>query len=366
MNEKGILLVTSEFPPLPGGIGNHAYNLAVQLHNNSFNVEVIADQRGEIEEEARFDKTVKFKIHRVPIKNFRGLMYVKRLQLLFQLAKQADIIIATGKFSLWSVALASLFYKRKTIAVIHGTEVNFKNVLLKKSIDMALSRFSKIIAVSHYTKTLAKNLKREVLVIPNGIMPLKQELKTETKMELKGQPRLVTVGNVTERKGQLNVIRHLPKILNGYPELHYHCIGIPTEIERFKTIASNLGVKDHVTFHGRLNNEELQSILLASDVFVMLSGETETGDVEGFGIAILEANLLGIPAIGAKNCGIEDAINHNISGMLVNYDDTGAFVNALNNILKSKAEFSENARYWALEHSWQIIIDKYIKVIRGL
>ena len=49
-------------------------------------------------------------------------------------------------------------------------------------------------------------------------------------------------------------------------------------------------------------------IKLASDVFVMLSSPTSTGDVEGFGIAIIEANALSLPSIGAKDCGIEDAL----------------------------------------------------------
>ena len=363
MNKQSILLVTSEFPPLPGGIGNHAYNLAVQLQNNSFNVDVLADQRGDIEDEHRFDKGLKFKVHRIAIRYSRWLMYIKRIKLLFKLVRNADVIIATGKFSLWSVAFVSFFYNRKTIAVIHGSEVNFTKVLLKKSIDIALSRFNKIVAVSHYTKSLIKNIKREVLVIPNGIEFFKTELKTEAITELKGQPKLVTVGNITERKGQLNVIKHLPSILNIYPDLHYHCIGLPTEVERFRAIALDLGVVDYITFHGRLDTLDMQNILVSSDVFVMLSSETGTGDVEGFGIAILEANLLGLPAIGALNCGIEDAISHNESGILVHANDTDAFLNALNDILKRKDAFSKNARSWALKHRWDIVIDTYIKAI---
>ena len=66
---KNVLIVTSEFPPKPGGIGNHAYNLASQLTTNKFKVRVIADQRIEnIDEELDFDKTQPFNVVRIRLK----------------------------------------------------------------------------------------------------------------------------------------------------------------------------------------------------------------------------------------------------------------------------------------------------------
>ena len=46
-------------------------------------------------------------------------------------------------------------------------------------------------------------------------------------------PQLITVGNLTQRKGQHNMINALPELLKKYPDLHYHCVGIPTEIEQY-------------------------------------------------------------------------------------------------------------------------------------
>ena len=44
-SSKKILIVTSEFPPQPGGIGNHGFHLANQLSKNFYEVEVITDNR---------------------------------------------------------------------------------------------------------------------------------------------------------------------------------------------------------------------------------------------------------------------------------------------------------------------------------
>ena len=79
----------------------------------------------------------------------------------------------------------------------------------------------------------------------------------------------------------------------------------------------------------RTNPDPVAPIKRPPTLLTPRSSPTATGDVEGFGIAILEANALGIPAIGALGCGIEDAIENYSSGILINYLDTEAFKNAL-------------------------------------
>ena len=52
---------------------------------------------------------------------------------------------------------------------------------------------------------------------------------------------------------------------------------------------------------------------------------TDKGEGEGFGIALLEANALGIPTIGALGSGIEDAIADGVSGKLIENADIEGF-----------------------------------------
>ena len=367
MNKKSILLITSEFPPQPGGIGNHAFNLAKQLQLHDFSIDVIADNRSfSGEKERLFDGSLNFKVHRILRYKLRMLMYFKRLVLLFKLIKSSDVIIASGKFSLWTVAFSSLFYKQRFVAIIHGSEVNFKQNLLRLSINWSLKRFSKVIAVSNYTKLLVSHLNlKNIVVIPNGFDVSKWISEGTHTLNLKGQPKLITVGNVTERKGQLNVIKLLPELIRTYPEIHYHCVGIPTQKKEFLKTANLLKVENYITFHGKVTDKYLQQLLQSSDVFVMLSSKTDTGDVEGFGIALIEANALGLPAIGAIGCGIEDAIHDKKSGVLVSTDDADAFLIALNHILTNYEKYKNEAKYWARQHTWDIIIKQYIKEIEN-
>ncbi|MEE4248606.1 MAG: glycosyltransferase family 4 protein, partial [Kangiellaceae bacterium] len=277
--------------------------------------------------------------------------------------------IATGKFALWNVALSSLFFRKKTIAIIHGTEVNLKHKLQKKMVDLALRTFESIIAVSEYTKDFVSDLNRKVMVIPNGIDLSIWKNSDFDKLELlslvNSYPRLTTVGRLSKRKGQLNVIRHLPKLLKSFPNLHYHCIGLANEIDMFLSVAKELEVEANLSFHGPLDHKALCQILAETDVFLMLSSEDDNGDVEGFGIAILEANAMGVPVIGSVGCGIKEAISSNYSGRLINPSSFEEFHLALNDILHSRMEYSERAKKWAKKHSWEKIIKQYLKVIIG-
>ncbi len=361
---KHILLVSSEFPPLPGGIGHHAYNLAQHISAENIGVSVIADQRTVTGQEERdFDGKLNFKVHRVALQRFRFIMYFTRIWLLFTHVKTADVVMASGKFSLWIVAFVSLFYKRNYVAVIHGTEVNFTHKTLKKAVERSLKRFAKVIAVSQYTKSLVAEVHPNIVVIPNGIDLKTLAAVSPERLDLKGSPKLITVGNVTARKGQLNVIKQLPELLKVYPDLHYYIVGLPTEKAAFLEVAEALGVAHHITFHGRASHQEFYNFLHSCDVFVMLSQHTTTGDVEGFGIALLEANYFGLACIGATGCGIADAIKDGYSGRLVSNTSSVQFIDALQDIMSHKDSYREQSKIWAHQYSWSSIIKTYLKAI---
>jgi len=96
----------------------------------------------------------------------------------------------------------------------------------------------------------------------------------------------------------------------------------------------------------------------------MLSTESKTGDIEGFGIAILEANALGIPAIGTKGCGIEDAIDNYKSGILIN-NNALKLKEALVEILENMEDYQKSSISWAQKHSWSKIINMYLTLMQN-
>ena len=155
----------------------------------------------------------------------------------------------------------------------------------------------------------------------------------------------------------------LPLLIDKYPDLEYHIVGIPTEKEYISNLSKDLGVFNHIIFHGKVSEKIKWKLLDSSSIFIMLSENTSYGDVEGFGIAILEANSLGIPSIGSKGCGIEDAINGGKSGILIDAHHPESVFYAVNKINKDYPEFSENAIRWSEKFRWNKIIKQYLEVI---
>ncbi len=82
--------------------------------------------------------------------------------------------------------------------------------------------------------------------------------------------------------------------------------------------AKELGL-DNVVFHGFVDDEKLQEMYSSSDVFVMPIKEDKF-DKEGFGMVFLEAALHSLPSITSKISGVDEAVLHEQSGILIEKD----------------------------------------------
>ncbi len=360
---KNVLIITSEFPPGPGGIGNHAFHLALALKRKGDDVTVLTDVRTEFaHEEKKFDRHYAGQIRVVRVKRQGLRTYLNRIKRAVRLAKTHDIVFLTGKFSLWLGMLLRMYYGsgKEIIAIVHGSELQLKGYFSNRLTFKSLTYPDKIIAVSKFTRSLLPyKLQKQAIVIPNGVCPeYLKSVHPDEKFMLNGNPVLLSVGNVTFRKGHHRVIKALQEILKRFPGAVYHVIGLPTKVREMTEIARKMGVEDKVVFHGRLKDEQLMKAYTDADLFFMLSENQPDGDVEGFGIAILEANIFGVPAIGAAGCGIEDAIDGS-NGLLVDGNDREAIARAVESILASPEKFREGSIRFAQRHDWGNLVIKY-------
>ena len=149
-------------------------------------------------------------------------------------------------------------------------------------------------------------------------------------------------------------------------EAKYNIVGRLADTSKVKDLFEDEKLKAHVKVHGPVSNEEMHKVLDDSQIFILLSEIQSDGDFEGFGIAVIEANYFGLPAIGSKNSGLEDAICNGVSGVLVDPHDPDEVSTAIQTIKSDYEKFSGGARQWAMEHHWSKIIQRYIKAIEGI
>ncbi|EDM42957.1 glycosyl transferase, group 1 family protein [unidentified eubacterium SCB49] len=358
-----VLLITTEFPPQPGGIGMHSFAIATHLQAKGFEVTVSCDQRSKTgREEKEFDKKQAFLVVRNKRKKPIFRTYFNRIIAAKKHSKNTDVVIVSGKFSIWVGGLLKMG-NTKVVSIVHGSELLLKNKYLKKITTNSLLKMDACISVSNYTASLLKDVTEiSSKVIPNGFLFSKnfkniEKIKPETL-------QLVTVGNVTQRKGQHNVINALPLLNKSFKHVTYKMAGLPSEKGRLIKVAKDKGVFDQINFLGRVSEEKKIELLQKSSIFVMLSEKTAMGSVEGFGIALIEANAVGIPTIGAKFCGIEDAIKDGYSGRLIDPHHPEEFLSAVEDIFENYNTYTTNAVIWASRFTWNQLIEDYISVLK--
>jgi phosphatidylinositol alpha-1,6-mannosyltransferase len=378
-----LLFVSSEFPPGPGGIGTHAYQVSRNLARLGWEVAVVSSQDYAPEDEiTSFNQAQPFPIERLRPVSFAPVEAIYRWRVLSRWIKKwgPDIVLASGTRSIWLVAFLARIMNFRWVAIGHGSEFKLPAAWQHRLVRWSFQRACSVVCVSQYTwrRMLEAKIKpRAGTVIPNGadgeqfrILPLQESNDCASPEQLQGQRLLVTVGSVTERKGQDVVIRALPHVLKRVPNTHYLIAGMPERKLEFSRLARELGIAEHVHFLGRVQPQELVRLLNRADVFLMTSKHTPDGDFEGYGIAVTEAALCGKPAIVSNNSGLTEAIVPGETGFGVPENDEHAAAKAILSLLEDdglRRRMGEAAQKRALaESTWEHRAKEFDALLRNL
>ncbi|MGQ9525957.1 MAG: glycosyltransferase family 4 protein [Armatimonadota bacterium] len=376
-------MLSREFPPGPGGIGTHAYQLCAHLSRTGWNITVVTPQDYASEDAVRaFNARVAFKIVRVPSKRGAIIEAVHRLAVLKRCISlgRPDVVIASGERMVWLAAWALGRSGIPWVAVGHGSEFGEHDPLSRILTRRAFGAASAVVCVSHFTQQLMESAgvrARSIGVIHNGaddtifrVMPDTELATFRRRVGLEGRKVIVTVGNVSERKGQHVVIRAMPYVLRDVPEAVYVIVGRPTKQQEFSALAKDLGVADHVFFTGIANTEDVVGYLNVADVFAMTSVRTASGDCEGYGIAVVEAALCGKPSVVSRSGGLTEAIADGLTGISVPEGDEKATADAIVMLLRNN-DLRDRLGRAALERArsqqtWARCVARYDLLLRQI
>lgn len=188
----------------------------------------------------------------------------------------------------------------------------------------------------------------------------------------KYQPYILSVGQLRWRKGYHFSIRAFAKVAVLFPVLHYVIVGKRYKDDyyrRLQNLIRELGLDGRVHI---VENTDTRGALAdwyrGAELFCLFS-QNIGHDVEGFGLVFLEAATAGLPVVGAKNCGVDDAVQDGKSGMLVAGRDFNDFADAIIAILcdpeKKKAMAAASAAF-AVEMSWERQMSRYMACYREM
>jgi phosphatidylinositol alpha-1,6-mannosyltransferase len=377
-----ILFISSEFPPGPGGIGNHAFHIVEELRKNGCELTVVAPQefatQAEIE---RFNQTQLFTIRSINYK-LRKLRkaWVWRLEIMRAIeANKPIVIIGSGARAVWLAALASRLHKIPLIAIGHGSEFGGPVTAARRITRRAFNLADAVVYVSGFTQLVARDLgihPRRDQVIHNGAnaalySTIDHNAKQRWSQTLgfsEADPILLTVGSLTRRKGQEIAIRALPGLLKEFPHLRYLMAGLPTEKAMLDRLVAQLGVAKNAYFLGNIASADLPGLYQACDIFVMTSQRLEDGDFEGFGISVIEAALSGKPAVVSGDSGLAEAVVHGETGICVPEKDPAGTALAIKQLLmdiETRRTMGEKAKTRAMaELTWEKVGAEYWQLVQ--
>ena len=178
---------------------------------------------------------------------------------------------------------------------------------------------------------------------------------------------LCSVGRHVERKGfHWFVDQVMPRLP---PEVHFWLAGEGPMTPTIREAVEKRGLTGQVRLLGRLDESSLAMLLRGADLFVMPNIPV-AGDIEGFGVVMLEAGMCGLPVVAARLEGIEDVVADGRTGHLVPTGDASAFAGRITLYLNYRSALAQMGRA-AAEHvagtfGWASVADQYVQIFKAL
>jgi len=222
-----------------------------------------------------------------------------------------------------------------------------------------LYRRSRIICVSHYTEKRVQAVlpRANTTVIANGVDAARYQQMPATLPEKHG-PTILSVGQAKMRKGFHLLGAAMVDVRKEIPGAKAVIIGDtsadPTFVGSISRRLEALGHADAVQWLGKVPDETLLGWFHTADVFA-LPALNIGHNFEGFGLVYLEASAAGLPVIGTRECGAEDAIRDGETGLLIPQDNPFALAEALIRLLKDsdlRARMGDAGKRTAAEYTW--------------
>ena len=159
-----------------------------------------------------------------------------------------------------------------------------------------------------------------------------------------------------EIKGLAELMAGLAKLKSKYPPQKFKLLVIGKgNVKKFRKLARQLGIQDHVLFLGVVHKEMLDRIYLAGDIFAMLS------QFDTFGIAVLEAMAASLPIVISKNVGAKDIVRQGENGfVIINSSRAEEIADRIGCLMDEevRSKMAKESRITACNQSWEVVAQK--------
>ena len=356
-------LITSDLST-QNGWATYSLNLIRALHTQGIQTTVVT---------SRNSPEVDFDIYRLlpsvtPPERLTLIKSLLQAPKLRRLMRDCDLIHSTIEpFAPLAKLIAG---KRPLFVTAHGSYINLprmRSFPVNRIYARAL-RQSRLICVSHYTAQVAREIlpTAETHVINNGV-DVSRFLNPPSLPEPKTAPTVLTSGGIKPRKGTLELVEAMAIVREKIPDVQCLIMGNRGDGTAYSVqvqeAIQQLSLENTVQIMGFVDDDLLRAWFAEADVFV-LPAMNDGLWFEGFGLVVLEASGAGTAVIGTDNCGVADAIDHDVTGLIVSQEHVAeelplAIIDLLTDPDKAK-RLGDAGRVKAQGQTWDVVGQKVI------
>jgi phosphatidylinositol alpha-1,6-mannosyltransferase len=328
------LLVTNDFPPKVGGIQSYLWELWRRLPPDEVAV-LTTPQAGD----AAFDAAQAFPVLRTRQRVLLPTPLVAREIEAQARVLDVDLVVLDPALPLGALAPR---LSRPYGIVLHGAEVTVPGRMpgTRGLLGAVLRGARTVVAAGRYPAAegeRAAGRPLPITVVPPGVdpaafRPLDAEGRVAARREL-GLPEdaLLVLGlsRLVPRKGFDVLLRAAGRLAPWRPDLLVAIGGSGRDRARLERVARTTGAPTR--FLGRVPDADMWRLYACADVFAAPCRDRWFGlEQEGFGIVFIEAAAAGTPAVAGRSGGSHEAVEHGVTGLVVDRPaDTGAVAAAL-------------------------------------
>lgn len=236
---------------------------------------------------------------------------------------------------------------------------SFIGRFLEGPVSRWVYRKTPVIVVSPSTRQAVRKQLRfrsPLYLIPNGQSP---QCSPVVRSEY---PTIVYTGRLVPHKRIDLLLEAVAALRPKWNDLAVHICGTGSVRSDLEERASNLGLRDLVTFHGYVSDERRNELVASS----WLSVNPSVG--EGWGLTVLESNSLGVPTVAFDVPGLRDAIVDGVTGWLLTGppETLGEELHRVMSLLDEPAavlRFRTACRTWADRFSWDRCVQSTARVV---
>lgn len=232
---------------------------------------------------------------------------------------------------------ARLLDRTYTMSIHAGNDLFAYPVMLAEKIRGArhvvtCTGFNKTFLVDYVGADVAD----KITFIPHGL-DLSRYRPGQSGRRPDGPVRILTVGNLAERKGIKHLVRACRVLKDRGVAFHCDIVGDGEERENLAALIHELGLGDDVTLTGTVRHEEVIEYYGNAMIFALPCVQSSTGNMDGIPNVVAEAMAMRLAVISTEISGVPELVEHGVNGLLTQPGDEQALVDAMMRVIDDEA-----------------------------